>query len=144
MYFYLIFNEHHITCGEPVYLLGNFTRLLVIDQSNQLQPCLYRSLRQVHKSTIRGMWCVVCGTEVNLFLWIMTLCDHCTLPELCKYTTKHRWCLLRLTQLDHFTKIKIIKSMFNTALPFIFNTVVYIFSHVAKGINGAQSTIHSF
>lgn len=68
MYFYLIFNEHHITCGEPVYLLGNFTRLLVIDQSNQLQPCLYRSLRQVHKSTIRGMWCVVCGTEVNLFL----------------------------------------------------------------------------
>lgn len=31
--------HHHITCGEPVYPLGNFTILLMIDESDRYLAC---------------------------------------------------------------------------------------------------------
>lgn len=88
-----IFNEHHITCGEPVYPLGNAASLLVIDESDQFQTCFCISVWDKSISPPLEE-CGLRSRSKSLF----SEGDHLTLLDRCKYTTTQHWRELRLKQ----------------------------------------------
>lgn len=97
---FCIFHEHLITCGEPVYPLGNFTSLLVIDQSDQFQTCFCISVwdKSINPPLEEhGLWFVQ------------------QRPDLCKHNNKTQLMgVLRRISLDR--KQKILQLILNTGI----------------------------